>query len=73
MASSGTLRSGRGVTTSGSMMGRGPRCQKCAEFVSMTWRNPNGLYVCENCGGDRLNGGLVKVVAAPKNVMDEDD
>ena len=74
MANPTAPRSGRGVTTSRSMMGRGPRCQKCAEFVSATWRDPNGLYVCVNCGGARLNDGLITVVDGLGDpFVDEDD
>jgi len=65
MANTGPLRSGRGVTTSDSMNGRGPRCGRCAEFVAATWKDANGTPVCADCGGDRRNDGIVVVVEGP--------
>lgn len=66
-------RSGIGVTTSDSMMGRGPRCMKCGAFVAATYKNANGDQVCWDCGGERLSGGLIRVVDGPGDDFEDED
>lgn len=59
------LRSGRGVTTSDSLKGRGPRCGSCGEFVAIVARNANGTLVCPDCGPEKLFSGLVVPIEGP--------
>ena len=65
MGSPEPLRSGRGVTTSDSLTGRGPRCGRCAEWVPVTWMDANGVRICADCGGERINQGIVVRVSGP--------
>lgn len=55
------------------MMGRGPRCKRCGEFVSMTVRDAQGDEVCMECGGERLADGLVEVVEGPGDDFEDED
>jgi hypothetical protein len=65
MALNGNQRSGRGVTTSASLTGRGPRCHVCGEWKDVVWRNVYGQDVCLDCGGEAINDGLIERVSGP--------
>jgi len=47
------------MNTTDNMTRRGPRCLICGEFVSFTVRDPNGKDVCMDCGGERINAGII--------------
>jgi len=57
--------SGRGVTTSQSMLGRGPRCGHCARFVDLTTPDANGTPSCPKCKPALFKDNIVTVVDAP--------
>ena len=54
-------RRGRGVTTTDSLKGRGPRCGHCGYFVALVSLDPNGKNICEDCSGGKLKG-IVEIV-----------
>lgn len=51
------------VTTTANMVNRGPRCQKCGEYVKIARQDHNGQLICPDCEPGILD--LIRPAAAP--------